>query len=241
VINAAAFTDVDRAEQEVPTAVAVNTDGPKQLALETGRLGIPLIHISTDYVFDGKKGAPYAEEDREAPLNVYGRSKLDAEREIRKANLRHVILRTSWVFSPHRRNFVKTILRLAKTRGRLTIVADQRGCPTGADSIANVCLDIASRSGLDANSGTYGTYHFAGMDGTTWFDFARAIVEIAGPRLGRSPEVVPIKSNEYPTPAIRPHDTRLNCSKILRVFGIKQPAWHSSLEKTIDHLLESES
>ena len=143
VINAAAYTDVDRAESEEPVAFAVNAEAPARLAAETGRRGIPLVHISTDYVFDGRKGAPYVEEDERSPLNAYGRSKLAGERGVRAANPRHVILRTSWVYSPYRKNFVRTILRLAAERERLTIVADQRGCPTAARDIAKACLDIA--------------------------------------------------------------------------------------------------
>ena len=145
VINAAAYTDVDRAESEEPAAFAVNAEAPSRLAAETGRRGIPLVHISTDYVFDGRKGAPYVEQDAVAPLNAYGRSKLAGERGVRAGNPRHVILRTSWVYSPFGKNFVKTILRLAAERERLTIVADQRGCPTAARDIARACLDIALR------------------------------------------------------------------------------------------------
>src|SRR6202035_766458 len=141
VINAAAYTEVDRAESEESVAFAVNAEAPSRLALETGRRAIPLVHISTDYVFDGRKGAPYMEQDQAAPLNVYGRSKLAGERGVRAANPRHVILRTSWAYSPYRTNFVKTILRLAAERDRLAVVADQRGCPTAARDIAKTCLD----------------------------------------------------------------------------------------------------
>ena len=144
VINAAAYTDVDRAESEEGVAFAVNADVPSRLAAETGCRGIPLVHISTDYVFDGRKGTPYVEEDEVAPLNVYGRSKLAGERGVRAANPRHVILRTSWVYSPYRKNFVGTIVRLAE-RARLTVVTDQRGCPTAARDIATVCLGVAMR------------------------------------------------------------------------------------------------
>ena len=154
VINAAAYTDVDRAESEEAVAFAVNAEAPARLAAETGRRGIPLIHISTDYVFDGRKGAPYVEQDEPAPLNAYGRSKLAGERGVRAGNPRHVILRTSWVYSPYRKNFVRTILRLAAERDRLTIVADQRGCPTAARDIAQACLDIAMRCASEPRSST---------------------------------------------------------------------------------------
>src|SRR5260370_5673924 len=143
VINAAAYTEVDRAESEEAVAFAVNAGAPSRLAAETGRRGIPLVHISTDYVFDGRKGAPYVELDKAAPLNVYGRSKLAGEHGVRAANPRHVILRTSWAYSPYRKSFVKTILRLAAERDRLAIVAAQRGCPTAACGIAQACLHVA--------------------------------------------------------------------------------------------------
>src|SRR6516165_8732691 len=162
VINAAAYTDVDRAESEEAVAFAVNAEAPSRLADETGRWGIPLVHISTDYVFDGRKGAPYVEQDEVAPLNAYGRSKLAGECGVRVANPQHVILRTSWVYSPFRKNFVKTILRLAAERERLAIVADQLGCPTAARDIAKACLDVALRCALRPKLTRYGVYHFAG-------------------------------------------------------------------------------
>src|SRR5258708_1660295 len=165
VVNAAAYTEVDRAENAAAVAFAVNAEAPSRLAAATARRGIPLIHISTDYVFDGRKGAPYIEQDAVAPLNVYGRSKLAGEVGVRAANSRHVILRTSWVYSPHGKNFVKTILRLAVERERLAIVADQRGCPTAACDIAKACLDIAMRCTAEPAGGASGGYHFAGAGG----------------------------------------------------------------------------
>src|SRR5215471_18774412 len=161
VINAAAYTDVDRAESEEAVAFAVNAEAPSRLAAETACREIPLVHISTDYVFDGRKGTPYVEQDQVAPLNAYGRSKLAGERGICAANPRHVILRTSWVYSPFRKNFVKTILRLAAQRERLTVVADQRGCPTAASDIATACFHIAMDCALEPARVSYGTYHFA--------------------------------------------------------------------------------
>ena len=214
VINAAAYTEVDRAESEVTAAFAINAEAPSRLATETGRRGIPLVHISTDYVFDGRKGAPYVEEDDVAPLNAYGRSKLAGERAVSAAKPRHVILRTSWVYSPYRKNFVKTILRLTAERDRLTIVADQRGCPTAARDVAKACLDIALRCAAEPERAPYGLYHFAGAGEATWFEFARAIVELAADRLGRSPQVLPIKTSEYPTPAVRAADTRLDSTEV---------------------------
>jgi dTDP-4-dehydrorhamnose reductase len=238
VVNAAAYTDVDRAEGEEAIALAVNGKAPAQLAIETGRLGIPLIHISTDYVFDGRKGAPYVEGDVPKPLNAYGRSKLVGEHGVVVGNPRHVILRTSWVYSPYRRNFVLTILRLAKERERLTIVADQRGCPTAARDVAQACLTVALRCGADPARGPYGLYHFAGGGEATWFEFATAIVNLA--QLPRPVEVLPIRSCEYPTAATRPADTRLDCAAVVRDFGFKLRPWQDALEETLRRLLETQ-
>jgi dTDP-4-dehydrorhamnose reductase len=237
VINAAAYTDVDRAESEQPIAFAVNAEAPSRLAAETARRGIPLVHISTDYVFDGCKGAPYVEQDAVAPLNAYGRSKLAGERGVRAANPRHVILRTSWVYSPFRKNFVRTIVRLAAERERLTIVADQRGCPTAARDIAKACLDIAMRCASEPARVSYGTYHFAGAGEASWFEFASAIIDMAADRLGKSPQIVPIRTSEYPTPAMRAADTRLDCTAVVRAFGMQLRPWRQALADTIDRLL----
>jgi dTDP-4-dehydrorhamnose reductase len=238
VVNAAAYTDVDRAETEEEIALAVNGKAPAQLAIETGRLGIPLIHISTDYVFDGRKGVPYIEQDVPAPLNAYGRSKLAGERNVAAGNLRHVILRTSWVYSPYGRNFVRTILRLARERDRLTIVADQRGCPTAAREVARACLKVALRCAANSPRGPYGLYHFAGAGEATWFEFARTIVELA--HLPHPVDVVPIRTSEYPTAATRPADTRLDCAAVVRDFGIEPRPWREALEETLSRLLESQ-
>lgn len=237
VINAAAYTDVDRAESEETAAFAINGEAPARLAAETGRRGIPLIHISTDYIFDGRKGVPYVEEDKPAPLNAYGRSKLAGEHGIRAGNRRHVILRSSWIYSPRRKNFVRTILRLAAERDNLTIVADQRGCPTAARDIAQACLAIALRCASERDQLPYGTYHFAGAGEATWFEFASAIVDLAADRLGRKPQVAPIRTADYPTPALRPADSRLDCSAIIRTLGITPRPWRESLSDTIDRLL----
>jgi dTDP-4-dehydrorhamnose reductase len=241
VINAAAYTDVDRAESEEPVSLAVNAEAPSRLAAETGCRGIPLIQISTDYVFDGRKGAPYVEQDPVAPLNAYGRGKLAGERGVQAANPHHVILRTSWVYSPYRKNFVRTILRLAAERDRLTIVADQRGCPSAAADIAKACLDIAMRCVAEIERAPYGVYHFAGAGEASWFEFAKAIVELAGHRLPRSPQVVPIRTIDYPTPAIRAADTRLDCTAIVREFGVELRPWRQALEETIDRLLTNKA
>jgi dTDP-4-dehydrorhamnose reductase len=237
VINAAAYTDVDRAESEEPVAFAVNAEAATRLATETGRSGIPLIQISTDYVFDGRKGAPYVEEDAVAPLNAYGRSKLAGELGVQTANPRHVILRTSWVYSPYRKNFVRTILRLADECDCLTVVSDQRGCPTAAADIAQVCLDIAVCCASEPNRARYGIYHFAGAGDATWFDFANAIIDMSTDQRRGSPRIMPIRTSEYPTPAMRPADTRLDCTAVVRAFGVQLRPWPQALAQTIHCLL----
>jgi dTDP-4-dehydrorhamnose reductase len=239
VINAAGYTNVDGAESEEAKAIAINATAPSRLAAETERRRIPLIHISTDYVFDGCKGAPYVENDAPAPLKAYGRSKLAGERGVRNANPRHAILRTAWVYSPYGKNFVKTILRLAQERDRLTVVADQRGCPTAARDIAKACIDIALHCARGPERAPYGIYHFAGAGEATWFEFASAIVQLAAGRTHRSPQVVPIRTVDYPTPAFRPADARLDCTKILRDFDVTMRPWREALAETINRMLTS--
>ena len=237
VVNAAGYTNVDGAESEEAAAFALNATAAGCLAAETARYRIPLIHISTDYVFDGRKGAPYVEADLPAPLNAYGRSKLAGEVAVRAANPRHVILRTAWVYSPYGKNFVRTILRLAQERDRLTIVADQRGCPTAARDIAQACIDVALRCAKEPEQAPYGTYHFAGAGEATWFEFASTIVELAAERTHRSPQVVPIRTIDYPTPAFRPADGRLDCTKILHHFDVTMRPWREALGETINRTL----
>lgn len=239
VINAAAYTDVDRAESEEAKALAVNGEAVARLAAATNRLGIPLVHISTDYVFDGRKGAPYVESDAPSPLNAYGRTKLAGEQAVAGGNPRHLIVRTSWVYSPFGRNFVRTILRLASERDRLTIVADQRGCPTAAQDVASTCLSLALRCAVNPQSGPYGLYHFAGGGEASWHEFAKAIVELA--LLPRSIEVVPIGTEDYPTPAKRPADSRLDCGALDRDFRIKPRPWCEALKDTVARLLATKA
>ena len=237
VIDAAGYTNVDRAESEEDVAHAINADAAACLATETAKHKIPLIYISTDYVFDGSKGAPYIENDAAAPLNAYGRSKLAGERGVAAANGRHIILRTAWLYSPHGTNFVRTILRLAQEQERLTIVADQVGCPTSARDLGQACLDIALRCAATPDRVNYGVYHFAGAGAATWFEFAMAIIEQAASRLGRLPRVVPIPSVQYPRPAIRPADSRLDCSAVQRAFALTQRPWRRALAETVECLL----
>jgi dTDP-4-dehydrorhamnose reductase len=237
VVNAAAYTNVDRAESEQTAAFALNANAPSWLAAETARRGIPLIHISTDYVFDGQKNAPYVEIDATAPLNVYGHSKLAGERAVCEANPRHIILRTSWVYSPHGHNFVKTILRLAGERDCVTVVDDQLGCPTAARDVAAACHDIALLCANRPDRVPYGIYHLAGGGAVSWFEFAKTIVGMASTCLKRVPQIVPARTVDYPTPAIRPTDTRLDCTAIIRSFGTRLRPWREGLDETLRQLL----
>ena len=213
IVNAAGYTAVDQAESEPEAAFAVNADGPAHLAEAAATAGSLLVHLSTDYVFDGGKVGAYTEDDPVRPLGVYGASKAAGEQAVRGRLQRHVILRTSWVFGTHGTNFVKTMLRLGRERDRLHVVADQRGCPTGAVDIADAILAIAHQLLIDRRGDVSGTYHFAGLGSTTWYQFAEAIFERAAPFWGRRPEVVPISSADYPTPARRPAASVLDCTR----------------------------
>jgi len=226
VINAAAYTAVDRAESDAAAAQAVNRDGPGNLAVTTAELGIPLLHVSTDYVFDGTKQGAYGESDPVGPVGVYGASKLAGEEAVRAVQPRHIILRTAWVYGPSNGNFAATMLRLAAERSELRVVADQYGGPTPAAAIADALMTVVDRMG---DEGPWGTYHFSGSPAVTWHGFACAIIDQAAPRLAQSPTVTPISTADYPTPARRPANSVLDCTKIERVFGIGQPDWRTSL------------
>ena len=227
VINAAAWTAVDKAEAEEAAATVINGEAPGAMARACAGLGIPLVHISTDYVFDGTGSAPFAPDHPTAPLGAYGRSKLAGEQAVRAAGGVHAILRTSWVFSPHGANFVKTMLRLGAGREVLAVVADQVGGPTPADAIAGACLAIADQ--LRSDPAKSGTYHFSGSPDVSWADFARAIMEIAG--LGCRIDDIP--TSAYPTPARRPANSRLDCSTLSR-FGLSRPDWRQALIRDIN-------
>lgn len=241
VINAAAYTDVDGAEDDQSAAFALNARAPLCLAKATASRDIPLIHISTDFVFDGNKGKPYVETDGTAPLNVYGRSKLAGELAVSTTNPQHIILRTSWMHSPFRKNFVRTIIHLADERERLAIVNDQRGCPTAARDVARACVEIAQQCATNPGEIPYGCYHYAGLGEATWFEFAQTIIETAASRIVRKPEVVPIVTADYPTPAKRPSDTRLDCAAICRVFNVQLRPWRDGVYETIDRLVTGNS
>jgi dTDP-4-dehydrorhamnose reductase len=235
VINAAAYTAVDRAESEPQQAAAVNTDGPARLARWCAANGAALLHVSTDYVFDGQKSGPYTEEDATEPMSVYGRTKLGGEVAVRGALERHVILRTSWVFSAHGQNFVKTMLRLARERDELRVVADQHGRPTSAADLARVLLVLAERYAA-GDALPWGTYHFAGRGSTTWHGFAQAIVKEQAAFTAREPRVTPITTADYPTPARRPANSVLDTSRFESSFGLSPRPWLDDLREVVQQL-----
>lgn len=236
VINAAAYTAVDKAEEEVDLAFAVNRDGTAYLASACLEAGIPLLHMSTDYVFDGSNKKAYAENDLAQPLGVYGQSKWDGEQAIRNTLEHYIILRTSWVFGSHGDNFVKTMLRLGRERDELRVVSDQRGCPTSATDIAGMLLDIVSQLGLQSSQ-AWGTYHFCNSGVTTWYDFAQVIFSEAEElKLLKTPLLVPISTLEYPTPAKRPENSVLDCGKIERTFNITRRPWQVALRETLSEI-----
>lgn len=235
VINAAAYTAVDRAESEETLATVINGEAPGTMAQVCAALNIPFVHISTDYVFAGDGTAPWSPTDPVAPQNAYGRSKLKGEEAVRAAGGPHAILRTSWVVSAHGTNFVKTMLRLGAERDALTIVADQIGGPTPARDIAAACLSIAAQ--LRDQQGKTGTYHFSGAADTSWADFARAIFDAAG----LSCDVTDIPSSAYPTPAARPLNSRLDCRATETVFGVPRPDWRVGMAAILNDLKEGQT
>ncbi len=229
VINAAAYTAVDKAEEEEAMAQRINAASPGAMAGACVHLDIPFLHVSTDYVFDGSGTRAWTESDPVSPQNAYGRTKLAGEQAIRAAGARHIILRTAWVFSAHGANFVKTMLRLSETRDALTVVDDQIGGPTPAADIAATLLILADHMRDRAKGGTY---HYAGEPHTSWADFAREIFQQAG----RDVAVTGIPSSDYPTPASRPLNSRLDCAKLATDFGMRPADWQSGLNTVIKEL-----
>jgi dTDP-4-dehydrorhamnose reductase len=241
ILNAAAYTAVDRAESDRDAAFAINAEAPRILAEEALRRDIPLIHYSTDYVFDGGKDSPWLETDPTGPLNVYGASKLAGEQAIASTGCLHIIFRTSWVYGPHGKNFVLTMLRLAAERERLTIVDDQSGAPTTSIAIADATrtvLDEILSSGHARRSAQdwSGVYHLTCAGATTWCRFAKEIFARAGSLIIRAPEVVPIASKDYPTPAIRPRNSILSNHKLIARFGVQMPTWEDALNAALAEL-----
>ncbi len=237
VINTAAYTNVDAAEDDAAIAYRANRDGPAELARLCAAAAIPLIHISTDYVFDGRKGAPYVESDATAPQGVYGASKLAGEQAVLMLCRRAVVLRTAWLYSPVGKNFVRTMLAAAERNNMLRVVADQIGCPTSAEDLAEAVLGVAARL-RDGWSDRYaGTYHAAGAGAATWHELATATFAAAAQHGRSMPKVAPISTQEWPTKAVRPPDSRLDCNKLAAVFGLRLPAWQDSVRRTVDTIL----
>ncbi|VAV92504.1 dTDP-4-dehydrorhamnose reductase [hydrothermal vent metagenome] len=232
VINAAAFTAVDRAEEEEVLATKINGDAPGAMAQECARANVPFVHISTDYVFPGDGTAPWQPDDATAPLNAYGRSKLAGENLVRAAHGAHVILRTSWVFSARGQNFVRTMLRLSASHKALRVVDDQIGGPTPAADIAWACLKIARA--LRADPAKSGTYHYSGASDVSWKGFAQEIFA----QSGKDVEVSGIATADYPTPAPRPLNSRLECHATKAAFGLERPDWRAGLARVLAELRE---
>lgn len=237
IINAAAYTAVDRAESEPDLAYAVNRDGPLNLGKVAERLGIPVLHISTDYVFAGDAQAPYRETDPTGPTGVYGASKLAGEQALAASCTRHVIMRTSWVFGAHGHNFVKTMLRLARERDHLSVVADQQGCPTSAASIARALWSLAQQYRQEGSL-RWGVYHYSGTPACSWHEFAEEIFRQAHSigLIPGLPAVDAISSQQYPTPAKRPAWSVLDCSLLTQIYGIDPADWRDELKAVLTEL-----
>ncbi len=241
VVNAAGYTAVDQAESEPELAFAVNRDGPAYLASACRKAGIPLVHISTDYVFDGQKEGPYLVTDPVSPLSVYGKSKAEGEAEVRKYLKEHFILRTGWVYGVHGDNFVKTMLRLGREREAVQVVSDQYGCPTYAADLAETILKISARF-LQGGQVQWGTYHYCGKGVTTWHGFAEEIFRLASEYASlKVKRIEPISTSEYPTPAQRPASSILDCSVLEKTFNIHPRPWAESLAHMLDVMLSADS
>jgi dTDP-4-dehydrorhamnose reductase len=237
IVNCAAYTAVDRAESEVEAAHQVNGVAPAVLAQEAARAGAVLIHFSTDYVFDGTKASPYVESDAPNPVNAYGATKLEGERAIAASGCAHAILRTSWVYGPHGKNFMLTMLRLAETREEIRVVDDQRGAPTSSAQLARLTRELLD-GGLERLRANPGLYHATAAGATTWRGFAEAIFEGAARRRAafKRPRVIPIATSEYPTPARRPMNSILSGERLEQTFGVRIPDWRAGLEEALSAL-----
>lgn len=237
VVNAAAYTNVDGAENDRQAAFALNADAPGKLAALCAARQLPLVHISTDYVFDGRGETAWLETDPTGPINVYGASKLAGETAVREACAAHVILRTSWVYSPFGANFAKTMLRLGRERAELSVVADQIGAPTGALEIADAILAMAPR--LVSSDEAFGTYHFAASGYGSWADFAEQVFAVLEGRTGKATGLTRIPTSEYPTPAARPKNSRLNTQKFETRFGHRPADWRSCVRAVVNRLIDA--
>ena len=233
VVNAAAYTAVDRAESEEDLAFAINATAPGAMAQACARRKIPFVHLSTDYVFDGEKPDAWREDDPIEPINAYGRTKAAGEAAVAQSGARALVIRTSWVFSPYGHNFVKTMLAAARTRDELRVVDDQHGRPTAAGEIAEFIFAVAPALTSAIGDASAGVFHFAGEGATTWRGLAEAIFDLApGPR----PRITPIPTTDYPTPARRPLNSVLDCAKLERVLGVKPRSWREGLAETLSTL-----
>lgn len=241
MINTAAYTAVDQAESEPEVVFQLNCAGAAAYAAVAAKAGIPVIHLSTDYVFDGAKSAPYTEDDEPAPMSVYGRSKLDGELAVAEANPKHVILRTAWVYSPFGRNFVKTMLSQASERSQIDVVDDQVGCPTYALHLAEAILDIAAKIASDRTAAPWGTYHAASAGGVSWYGLAERVFEISRRLGGPSAEIRSITTDDYAASAPRLRNARLDSSLLDRTFGVRLPEWSEGLEDCVRRLIATES
>lgn len=241
IVNPAAYTAVDKAEADQATAFAVNTEAPRVLGEEAARLGALVVHYSTDYVFNGTKEGAYAESDTPDPQSVYGRSKYEGEVALAQANARHLILRTSWVVGAHGGNFAKTMLRLAGERERLTVVADQFGAPTSAALLADLTAQLVRQYQREGGENfPYGTYHVAAGGETSWHEYARFVIAealAAGKPLKATPDAVaPLTTDQYPTPARRPANSRLDTTRFSDTFGLRLPPWQEGLRHVLQQI-----
>lgn len=241
IINAAAYTQVDKAESEPERALEINGAGAGNVAEAAAALNVPLIHLSTDYVFDGRLGHPYREDDETNPTSVYGRSKLIGEEKVKAAHANHVILRTAWVYSPFGTNFVKTMLRLGAERDEVSVVDDQIGNPTNALDIADALIDIATRLKIEPSMILRGTFHLTGGGDASWADVAEYVFKLAETHSTKPVKVRRITTQEYPTAAMRPSNSRLDNSKLEDVYAIRMKDWRSSLTPVVERLLQEKA
>ncbi len=231
IVNAAAYNAVDAAEEDVAAAMRANAEGPRVVAEAAARHGVPLVHVSTDYVFDGEKGSPYVEDDPIGPIGAYARSKAEGEAVVRRATPEHYILRTAWLYSIHGTNFVKTMVKLAGERPELKAADDQTGSPTAARDLADAILLLASRG-----QGRFGTYHLAGTGAATRYQWAGAIVAAQAPFTGKTPPVLAVPASTFPALARRPRYTALDCGKFGAAFGFRARAWPDAVRDTVAEL-----
>jgi len=237
ILSVAAYTAVDAAEGDEATALAVNGTAVGEIGKAAARLGVPVVHLSTDYVFAGDKPVPYVETDPTGPLSAYGRTKLAGELALAAATPNHAILRTAWVYSPFGKNFVKTMLRLGETRDSVGVVADQVGNPTSALDIADGLLKVADNLLASSDPALRGTFHMTGRGETSWAGFAAEIFRLSALLGGKTVTVDPIPTSAYPTPAKRPGNSRLDCGKLKRLHGVRLPDWQGSTELVVRRLV----